>query len=238
MLRASISSTAAARPRPGDAVTGAGFMMSATTPSRETPRRIARRTSPSVTRPASRPSASATRTACLRFLVMASRASRRVAPARITRLGFIPGDPSRREAQGRPFVEALLDQPSVEGHRSQDLDDARGGAPVAIRVGRGAGARAEGRRLRSLDAAEDVLPRGLDVDNIRAAQAASLSRADIDHRQPDGRRLDEPARGVADHEIGVSEEREVEAIPEIAREPAASRVPGRELLEPVDDEAP
>ena len=93
MARASISSTAAARPRPGEAVTGAGFMMSATTPSSGTPRRMARRRSPSVTIPARTPSASATRTACRPFLVIASSASRSEARGLITILGFTEAAP-------------------------------------------------------------------------------------------------------------------------------------------------
>src|SRR3989449_3308504 len=158
-------------------------MTSSTLASSVVPRRIALRTSPSVTSPSSRCSPSTTSAICCPLRVIASSARRSVEPS------------GTSTSPSRGIVSlTLLDHPGVERRRAQDLHDARGGPSVAVRIGQPLEPPAEAGRQRRLDALEDLVAPGLDVDDVDAAEAAPLPAADVHDRQPERGRLDEPAR--------------------------------------------
>ena len=181
---------------------GARFTTSSTLASSEAPRSMARRMSPSVTTPASRRSASTTRTICLPpgSWFRGQRAGSRPGPAM---------QPARSRPSGAsPPSAKRQDQARVERNRPQDFHDARRGALVAVGI---AAARARALNARSGCAASDAAE---DLHRARARRRSRWPRAgaragapDVHHGSPKGRRLDgDLLDELPDHHVGVPEQ--------------------------------
>src|SRR5207249_6436899 len=136
----------------------------------------------------------------------------------------------RRPGLLRSCDLAFSGERRTELYGPEHAHDALRRVPVSVRVRHAGEPLAEARGQHGLDAGEDLVALRADVDDVAGTQPTRLPRAHVDDGKLERGRLDEPARRVADHRVGLAQEREIHVVAEGLRQPDAWVPPG-ELLE-------